>query len=147
MAKALNTVAVEGNEHVQVSTYSLIGPKNLKYEADYFEAKDAEGFAEAISRNGLTVEDVNFALRQVRKQTYLDALEQTPDDLIANAVKAMLAIGVPEEQARAIAEAQRQTLGKGLPNGLRAVMKDGKHVEAKQRGRKTATPAPQTVTA
>lgn len=137
MAKATRTQAVEGNEHVQVSTYSLIGPQNKKYEADYFEAKDAEGFAEAISRNGLTVEDLNYALRQVRRNTYLDALEQTPDDLIATAVKSLLAIGMPEEQAKAIAEAQRSTLGKGLPSGLRAVLDEkGNHVIAKQRGRK-----------
>jgi len=101
---------------------------------------------DVITSLGLSLSDVNEALRKAKKALYLASLESTPDSIIATIVAAMVAGGFTPEEAKQIAETKRASLGSGLPVGLtdlNRVSKRGRKSEADKAAEVAAsTPKP-----
>ena len=114
---------------------NIVGPESKMYAADFAQADSPAEYGDVIATLGLSLEDVNDALRKAKQVRYLSALESTPDSIIATMVAAMVAGGFSPEEAKTISESKRESLGTGLPKGL----KDLNRVSF--RGRKSATDA------
>jgi hypothetical protein len=116
-------------------TRNIVGPESKLYSAEFMQAENPSEYAEVISALGLTLADVNEALRKAKKGLYLVALESTPDTILANMVASMVLGGFTQEEAQAMAETRRAKLGAGLPKGLKdlnRVSKRGRKSEAEK---------------
>ena len=114
-------------------TRNIVGPESKLYSAEFAQAENPSEYAEVIAALGLSLADVNEALRKAKKVLYLVALESTPDTVLANMVSAMVLGGFTLEEATAMAETKRASLGAGLPKGLKdlnRVSKRGRKSEA-----------------
>lgn len=107
-------------------TRNIVGPGSKVYEASFAQAESASEYGDVISALGLTVEQVNEAFRRAKKDLYLAALESTPDSKIETATQGLIAAGFEPTEARAIAESKRDTLGTGLPAGLKDLNRQSK---------------------
>ena len=99
-------------------TRNIVGPESKLYSAKFSQAENLGEVGEVITSLGLSLADVNEALRKAKKALYLASLESTPDSIIADMVKSMVAGGFEVDEAKQIAETRRAKLGAGLPNGL-----------------------------
>ncbi len=113
-------------------TRNIVGPNSKVYEATFTQAANMNEVSEVISSMGLTVEQVNEALRRAKKGLYLTALESTVDSKIEAAKQALITAGFSADEAQTIAESKRSSLDKGLPEGLKDLNRVSK------RGRKAA---------
>ena len=148
-AVAKSRVAIDGLA-VEVATYNLIAPDLKKFTAEYAEATDWSGIQDAASRNGISLPELNEAMREIRKETYKASLSVSNEDKLSEARKNMLAIGMDSSEVEALIEAQRAKMVNSLPTGLspvyqtdaegNQVLVDGKPVQAiaKRRGRQKA---------
>ena len=138
-AKALETRKVEGHDNVQIGVYNLVNPVNLhKFQAEYAEATDFGGIAEAAKQNGLTLAQVNEAMRGIRRETFIEALGKTADDRITGFIKAAKDMGMEDDDINAQVESLKAKLGNKLPSGLTQLFSDEAKtvpVIAKRKGR------------
>lgn len=120
---------------------TVYGPDMLKFSAEYAQAENPSEYAEVIAKLGLSLDDVNEALRVAKKRVYEAALESTPESRIDAMVTKMRETGAFEEsEIQVIAESARAKAKNSLPSGLTPVLgEDGKQVVGKPRGRAAAT--------
>jgi len=127
-------------------TRNIVGPESKLYSAKFSQAENMGEVGDVITSLGLSLSDVNEALRKAKKALYLASLESTPDSIIATIVAAMVAGGFTPEEAKQIAETKRASLGSGLPVGLtdlNRVSKRGRKSEADKAAEVAAsTPKP-----
>ena len=113
------------NENLNKVTYNLVAPDLRKFTADFYEAVNHEGIGEAVRSMGLSVSDVNEALRAVKKEQYRSALS-TNFEAKADAFRAASqAFGLPKEDADAWIEAQLTKLRAAGPVGRRCCLLHG----------------------
>src|SRR6187551_3526026 len=109
-------------------TRNIVGPESKLYSAKFSQAENMGEVGDVITSLGLSLSDVNEALRKAKKALYLASLESTP------------------EEAKQIAETKRASLGSGLPVGLtdlNRVSKRGRKSEADKAAEVAAsTPKP-----
>lgn len=117
---------------MQTVTRNIVGPGSKVYEASFVQAENMAEVADAISQMGLTVSEVNEALRRAKKGLYLAALDSTVDSKIEAAKQALIVAGFAADEAQTIAESKRASLDTGLPVGLKDLNRVSK------RGRKAA---------
>jgi len=116
-------------------TRNIVGPESKLYAAKFAQAENMNEVPDVITALGLSLSDVNEALRKAKKALYLASLESTPDSIIANMIASMIAGGFDADEAKQIAETRRAKLGAGLPNGLtdlNRVSKRGRKSEAEK---------------
>lgn len=116
-------------------TRNIVGPESKLYSAQFAQAESMNEVSDVITSLGLSLSDVNEALRKAKKALYLASLESTPDSIIANMIASMIAGGFDAEEAKTIAETRRAKLGAGLPKGLadlNRVSKRGRKSEAEK---------------
>jgi hypothetical protein len=131
--KSAHSGAARSQYQMKSITRNIVGPNSKVYSAEFAQAENSGEVSEVITALGLSLEDVNEALRKAKKGLYLASLESTPDSIIANMVAAMVAGGFTPEEAKTMAETKRQSLGAGLPKGLKdldRVSKRGRKSEA-----------------
>jgi hypothetical protein len=116
---------------MQTVTRNIVGPGSKLYEASFIQADNMSEVNDVISQMGLTVADVNEALRRAKKVYYLTALDSTVDSKIEAAKQALITAGFSADEAQGIAESKRASLDKGLPAGLKDLNRVSK------RGRKS----------
>jgi cell fate (sporulation/competence/biofilm development) regulator YmcA (YheA/YmcA/DUF963 family) len=103
---------------MQKITRSVVGPKNLMYLGEFQQAENPSEYADVIAAMGLSLDEVNEALKKAKKLIYTASLDTTVDSIVADLKKALLAGGYDEAEAVAMSEARRDKLSKGLPAGL-----------------------------
>lgn len=119
-------------------TRNIVGPGSKVYQASFAQAANMNEVPDVISKMGLTVEQVNEALRRAKKGLYLAALDSTVDSKIEAAKQALITAGFSADEAQTIAESKRGSLDKGLPAGLTQLFEaDGTTPRISKRGRKS----------
>ena len=100
-------------------TRNIVGPNSKVYEASFSQAENLGEVTEVATSMGLTIEQVNDALRRAKKEMYLAALDSTVDSKIESAMQALITAGFNPDEAKAVAESKRSSLDSGLPTGLK----------------------------
>ena len=112
-------------------TRNIVGPGSKVYAADFPQAENMNSVMDVVSAAGLTLEQINNAIRREVKLMYLAALESTVDSKIETAYQSLLVAGFDADEARIVAESKRAKLDSGLPKGLKDLNRVSK------RGRKS----------
>lgn len=126
-------------------TRNIVGPESKVFAAEFAQAENMNEISDVITSLGLSLDNVNEALRKAKKALYLASLDSTPDSVIATAIAGLIAIGFTPDEAKQMAEVKRATLGSGLPAGLvnlNRVSKRGRKSEAEKAAE--ASKAPKT---
>ena len=109
------------------------------YRAVYFEMETPEQFPDVIRQNGLTLKQVNTAMRLARKEGYIALLEDSPEDKLAELMRILLATGSSEAEATAMVDAKRESMKlSALPSGVTPVLNADGSPKKDTRGRKSA---------
>lgn len=127
-------------------TKPVYGPDLLKYTGEYHIAENVGEVSDVVSKMGLSLDDVNEALRQAKKRLYNAALESTPQSRIDALVASAKNTGAfSDEDISAMVESIRAKVQNTLPSGLVPVKgEDGKQIVGKPRGRAAATAVTET---
>lgn len=122
---------------MQTVTKNLVAPDLRKFSAEYHVAESFDEIQATAAANGVSLAELNDAMRGLRRSVYIDALSKTVDAKLEQFVKNAVATGVmTAEEATALAESKRAQLASQLPNGLKPVLdENGNQAYGKKKGR------------